>query len=79
MELLLDRIFDNIVSENMPYDKNISRMYGNIIEKYKKSDSIKDEDEFFCDVAELVYYEQVKTFKAGMKLAFTLFFEISAI
>ncbi len=79
MELLLDTIFDSIVSENMPYDKSISGMYGNIIEKYKKSDSIKDEDEIFCDVVELVYYEQVKAFKAGMKLAFTMFSEISAI
>ncbi len=73
MEQVLQKIFDLVVQDDIGYDKNSGKIYEKI---HKNLNPKVDEDEIFCDIAELVYLEQLSAFKSGVKLAFNMFSEI---
>ena len=70
---LFDEIYDMSISEKLKTDSGI---FGRIVEKYKKSDSLDAETEIANDLAELICQVQKTAFKAGVRAAVDVWNEI---
>ena len=70
---LFDEIYDMSISEKL---KNNNGIFGKIVEKYKKSDSLDAETEIANDLSELICQVQKIAFKAGVRAAVDVWKEI---
>ncbi len=71
---LFDEIHDMSISEKL---KNNNGIFGKIVEKYKKSNSLDAETEIANDLSELICIVQKTASKAGVRAAVDVWNEIN--